>query len=123
MVLTAVMLALIAGCGGAKVVHLEADPSFDHSHATSAEIGIAGFVSIVGDDNQRAAIRRQLLPLLAQSITKKRPDLTIISPERIQEALGEESHRALLDQYASGGDLDQGGRYSCSAPLGVWFAI
>jgi hypothetical protein len=47
-------------------------------------------------------------PLLAQSISEKRPDLTIISPERIQQALGEENHRALLDQYVSWGDLDQG---------------
>lgn len=105
----AAMSALIVGCGGAKVVHVEADPSFDYSQAVSAEIGIAGFVSIVGDDNQRAAIRRQLPPLLAQSISEKRPDLTIISPERIQQALGVENHQALLDQYVSGGSLDQGG--------------
>ncbi|MDH3890766.1 MAG: hypothetical protein OEV49_06745 [candidate division Zixibacteria bacterium] len=108
LLLVALMIGLITGCGGAKVVHLVEDPSFDYSQASSAEIGMAGFVSIVGDDKQRATIRRQLPPLLAQSISEKRPDLTIISPERIQQALGEENHKAVLDQYVRGGDLDQG---------------
>ncbi len=109
MLLMLPLLAAFIGCGGAKVTHIEADPTFDYSQAAAAEIGIVGFVALVEDEEHRESLRRQLPPLLAQSKQKKRPDLRIFSPERVQEAVGEENHRTLLDRYAAGGTLDQGG--------------
>lgn len=97
------------GCGGAKVVHVEADPTFDYSRAAAGEIGIAGFAAVVEDEDHCTVLRRQLPPLLAQAIQEKRPDLKIFSPQRIQEALGQENHQTLLDRYAAGGELDHGG--------------
>ncbi|MCK4462673.1 MAG: hypothetical protein KAW46_12785 [candidate division Zixibacteria bacterium] len=107
--LVAGLLLGLTGCGGAKVIHVEADPTFDYSQASSGEIGIVGFEALVEDEKHREVLRRQLPSLLARAIQEKRPDLKIFSPERIQEAVGEENHRILLDRYAAGGNLDQGG--------------
>ena len=107
--LVAGLLLGLTGCGGAKVIHVEADPTFDYSQAAAAEIGIVGFEALVEGEEHREVLRRQLPPLLARAIQEKRPDLKIFSPERIQEAVGEENYRTLLDRYAAGGTLDQGG--------------
>jgi len=101
-------IGLAIGCGGAKALDIEVDPTFDYSQAASGEIGIAGFAVMVEDEDRRAVLQRQLPPLLAQSLNKKRPDLTVLAPGRIQQALGEENHRVTMDRYGAEGSLDPG---------------
>jgi hypothetical protein len=106
--LSATILTNLVHCGGAEVVHVEVDPTFDYSQAASAEIGIVGFAVTAVEEERGATLRRQLPPLLAQSIQRTRPDLKIISPDRIRQTVGDENQQAILDRYAVGGQLDDG---------------
>jgi len=105
--LLASALALTSGCSEATVVHVHGDASFDYSNAASGEVGIAGFTSSVGSAEDRDALERNLPPLLAQSIQEQWPDIKILSPERIRNALGPEVYRAMFDSYADTGALDE----------------
>jgi hypothetical protein len=100
-------VALVAGCGGAKVVHVHGDASFDYSNAASGDVGIAGFTTKVGSEEDRAALERNLPPLLAQSLQEQWPDIKIMSPRRIRDALGPEVYRVMFDSYADTGILDE----------------
>jgi hypothetical protein len=99
--------ALASGCSKATIVHVHGDASFDYSNAASGEVGIAGFTSSVGSEEDRDALERNLPPLLAQSLQEQWPDIKILSPERIREALGPEVYRVMFDSYADVGSLDE----------------
>lgn len=94
------------GCGGAKVVKTEADPSFTYDEVSKSTIMIGGVTSGVGSFIYKKETRRKLSPLLAKRIAKKRRDLTIVDPLLMPQSLGEERCRELLDRYEETGYLD-----------------
>ena len=94
------------GCGGAKVIKTEADPSFTYDEVSRSTIMVGGVTSGVGNYFYKKEIRRELSPLLAKRIGKKRRDLTIVDPLLMPQALGEERCRELLDRYEETGYLD-----------------
>jgi len=103
---TLLFAAWFGGCGEAKVVHVRTDPNFTYEAASSSTISIAGVVTAIGDEDYQKEVGNKLPLLLATRIAKKRPDLSITDPQRIEKALGKERLRELLDRYGQSGRLD-----------------
>jgi hypothetical protein len=98
-------LGSFLSCSRTKVVDATRHPTFTYSSAAEGVIGIAGVTSVVSDPELQAIHRCHLPALLAQSIKKVRPELGMISPERLREKVDEDKLDNIVNIYETTGEL------------------
>jgi hypothetical protein len=90
---------LVLGCGAGRASRPFRDPTFTREAALSGGVAVVGVVSRIGSPLERERWRDELAELLAESLTRREPQIATLRNQVVDSLLGTGPLAALLDRF------------------------